>query len=237
MAEETTPSPAPTPTPTTSTTPPAANTTEARTPEGELKSLVGQAEAQAKPPVEISTKPPTETSAKAPEAYADFKVPEGYKLDADLVKEVTPLFKEMGLTQDAAQKLVDAYNKQAIAIAKRNEESVTQMRTEWRTEVGKDSELGPKLETVKADIGKALQIISRGDDSFIKSFRQAMDLTGAGDNPAIIRGFYRMAQHFVEGTPVAGSGPSPAGQTRNGEIRRPSAAAAMYPNLPTSSNN
>lgn len=143
----------------------------------------------------------------------------------------------MGLTQDAAQKLVDAYNKQAIAISKRNIDSVTNMRAEWRTEVGKDSELGPKLETVKADIGKALQIISRGDDAFIKSFREAMDKTGAGDHPAIIRGFYRMAQHFVEGTPVNGAGPSPAGQTRTGEIRRPTVASAIYPNLPSSSNN
>jgi len=46
-------------------------------------------------------------ATEAPESYA-FEAHEGKELDKDIVEEVTPLFKELGLSQDAAQKLVNA---------------------------------------------------------------------------------------------------------------------------------
>lgn len=45
---------------------------------------------------------------KAPEKY-EFKVPEGMTVDQALADKVSPLFKEVGLTQEQAQKLVDVY--------------------------------------------------------------------------------------------------------------------------------
>lgn len=50
---------------------------------------------------------PTVTEAKgAPETYADFKAPEGMQVNKDLVASFAPIAKELGLTQDAAQRLV-----------------------------------------------------------------------------------------------------------------------------------
>src|SRR5258708_29808480 len=36
----------------------------------------------------------------APEKYADFKLPDGYKMDETASKEVTAMFKELNLSQD-----------------------------------------------------------------------------------------------------------------------------------------
>src|SRR3974390_2103196 len=47
----------------------------------------------------------------APEAYADFSVPDGMELDGEVSKEAGTIFKELNLTQDQGQRLVDFYNK------------------------------------------------------------------------------------------------------------------------------
>jgi hypothetical protein len=56
-----------------------------------------------------------------------------------------------------------------------------------------------------------------------------MDYTGAGNNPAFIRAFFKLAERLVEGSHVTGKGPVQVRQ--DGTSGRPSAAAAMYPNL------
>ena len=43
-------------------------------------------------------------SQLAPETYADFTLPEGVELDTALLTDAAPLFKELGLTQEQAQK-------------------------------------------------------------------------------------------------------------------------------------
>lgn len=145
--------------------------------------------------------------------------------------EATPMFKELGLTQTQAQKLVDLYSKIQIANHKASMDAVTAMRSEWRDQVMK-SDLGPKLDAVKADIGKALTNVIK-DPVLIGDFKKAMDLTGAGDNPAFIKIFAKFADAVNEGTHVTGQAPSPLGQQATGRVERPSMAQAMYPNLPS----
>jgi hypothetical protein len=62
-----------------------------------------------------------------------------------------------------------------------------------------------------------------------------MDMTGAGDNPAFILTFYRLAQRQTEGSHVAGRGPSPGGQQRPGSADIRSPAQDLWPNLPSAS--
>lgn len=166
--------------------------------------------------------------APAPDAYVDFKVPEGYTLDKALVAEVGPIFKSMNLSQDQAQQLVDFYTKQSQAAVDRPHQEYAATRKAWQDEVKADPDIGPKLGEVKATIGRALAGL--GDPKLTSDFRQAMDLTGAGDHPAFIKAFYKLAQKATEGRPVNGSGPSPGGQ---GTQNRPTAAQALFPNLPS----
>lgn len=164
----------------------------------------------------------------APEKYETFKVPEGFTLDETVSAEASTLFKGMDLTQDEAQQLVDFYVKQTNEVADAPYKLYNDMREEWRGKVKADAEIGHKLPTVKATVSKAID--SLGDPTLAKDFREAMDLTGAGDNPAFIKAFYKLALRLTEGAHVSGTGPSTLGQKAPGAAPK-SAASAMYPNL------
>lgn len=182
--------------------------------------------------------PPKPTdSAKAPDAYTAFTPPEGYTLDPKAIEAATPIFKELGLTQDQAQKLVEFHSKQMIDAAKGPETAMTTMRNDWQAKAKSDPDMAKAvngnatgLDAVKLDMSRALNAI--GDPALAAEFKQAMDLTGAGDHPAFIKTFWKMAQFITEGKHVAGAQPSPHGQQAPGTTARPSAAQALYPNLP-----
>jgi len=167
----------------------------------------------------------------APSEYSEFKVPQGFELDKDVAGEATALFKKSGLTQTQAQELVDFYIKHTQASHNAPIEAWKATQDQWRSEINSDPEIGgSKLNGVKASLGKLYD--SLGDTTLTDAFREAMDFTGAGNNPAVIRLLYRVAQRLNEGGPVRGGGPSPDGQIRPG-AGAPSAAQAIYPNLPS----
>ena len=208
----------------------SGNSPEARTPDGTLKdqsSSLPSETSDAK-----STEPAAKPESSVPEKYT-FTAAEGKALDQSLVDKATPIFRELGLDQAAAQKLVDLYNSTLADRAQDGVKMVESMRAGWREQINKDPEMGGRLETILADIGRFKDTL---DPKTKAEFNSAMDLTGAGDHPAFLRAFWKLAQANIEGKPVTGAGPSPHGQTRPGENRRPSLASAMYPNLPTSSN-
>jgi len=169
-------------------------------------------------------------SEGAPEAYSEFKVPEGFMLDAEVSKEVGGLFKKMNLTQAQAQELIDFHVKTSNDAFNQPFETWRRMQAEWQKEVRADPVLGRNLQGVTNTISRAIDVVSKNNPQLAEGFRTAMDFTGAGNNPHFIRMFYEMAQMITEGGHVSGKGPSPAGQTQKGDI--PSAARAMYPNLP-----
>lgn len=175
---------------------------------------------------------------KAPDAYTDFTVPDGYQLDKALLDKVTPIFKELGLSQEAAQKLVSLQVERDIAAASGPQSAYETLRKDWQGKTLADTDIsaytnGDKsgIDAVKIDIGRALNVI--GDPALVSDFRAAMDLTGAGDHPAFVKALWRLAQHIGEGKPVSGKGPSPLGQKDPAKPSTPSAAQALYPNLPS----
>lgn len=209
---------------TTPTNPPLANDPAARTETGEI------IDRSATPPANTPAAEPKPEPAAAPDAYTDFSVPEGHTIDAAAIESATPLFRELGLSQDQAQKLVNFYSEQIGKINSENEGFMETMRTQWRTELQADKEIGGKLDQVKVDISRALDRLPEGIRT---DFKAAMDLTGAGDHPAVIKAMYSLAALVGEGSHVSGKGPTPEGQSRTGTAARPSAAQSMYPNLPS----
>lgn len=163
----------------------------------------------------------------APEKYSDFKLPEGVELSPEVVTEVSTLFKELGLSQANAQKLVDFHtstlSKTIEGIAKAPMDAWLAQKAEWKSQIKSDPEIGGKLAETRAAFGSALD--SLGDPKLVADFRKAMDLTGAGDNPAFIKVFVKMAERMSEGRRTDGG--KPPGGTK------PSAAQSMFPNLPS----
>jgi hypothetical protein len=197
------------PTTTTGTTPtgttPPANSADARTPDG---TLINQ--------------------APAPEPPAGGPPSDGYKFEGNLdpaaIEGASALFKELGLTQAQAQRLVDFQSSRDKVLA----EAVDTTRSAWRRATESDPEIGDKLDKVRTEIGRAMTHL---EPQLVQAFRAAMDFTGVGDNPDFIKAFYKFSQLINEGQHVSGAGPSREGQTQVGKSARPTQAAAMYPNL------
>lgn len=198
---------------------------------------------EVKPETNPETKPTTEIKLEegktalnqkseapqgAPEKYTDFKLPEGVKLEPKVLEEATAVFKGLNLSQEAAQSLVDFHAKQIATAVDAPFKAVTDLKTNWESSLkstyGKDIEPG----------GKVITSISRMIDTLpptiASGFREAMDLTLAGSNPAFVAAFYELSQRLSEGKTVKGSGPSPGGQIAPNAAPK-SIASAMYPHL------
>lgn len=175
----------------------------------------------------------TDKPAGAPDKY-DFKATEGSpQLDARTIAEVEPIFRELGLDNAQGQRLVDFYNKKMgdlVTAQKANDKAVIEATNEkYMTALKADPDIGGKLDQVKADIGRAYDVL--GNPKLVEAFKTAMSDSPEGNNPMFVKMLHAFAAKLIEGKPVVGARPSVHGQTPSGQSDRPSIAAAMYPNL------
>lgn len=208
----------------TPTEAPAPNTPEARTEDGTIK------DQSTTTTTTTETKPEVKPETKAPETYADFTMPEGRTINKEALGEATTLFRELGLSQESAQKLIDFATKNQISTENAGQTAYNAMREGWRSEVLKDTTLstGTDLKPeVKQSIGRAIDSLGT---ELGPQFRQILDISGLGDNPTVVKAMYEMSKFVTEGRPVVGGGPSPAGQ-KSPDAKPPSIASAMFPKL------
>ena len=186
---------------------------------------------------ETKTEAKTEPG-KVPEKY-DLKAPEGYEIDPKMVEEFTPIAKELGLTNEQAQKLADVWNKHSIESAEAPYKAYEEFRTKGREEIVKDPALGDGKDNLKPEVRTNISKVydAIGDAKLIEAFKADMDLTGSGDRPSFVRVMNAVGKLLSEGTLVKGSGASPLGQTSSGNAAKPSAAQALYPNNPSSARS
>src|SRR5712664_1533093 len=236
MADEPSPSSTGATTTTTGTTTTLADgsaTATGQTSESSFIDSVGTKPAT-EPAVVDASKPEDKPATGAPEKYEAWTAPEGYELDAGLVEEVSPIFKELGLTQEQSQKLVDFYSKHSLAAADASLKAFTDMRAEWRQSMKTDDTLS-KLADSSGNFGPRsplVDTVNRALDGLqnpklVADFKDAMNLTGAGDNPAFVRVLHALASQVTEGTSYPTGGPVQS------KSSRPSPGAAMYPHLPS----
>jgi len=153
-------------------------------------------------------------------------VPEGAVLDKEAFGKFSEIAKAANMPLAVAQQLTDLYASVSKAESSKNLEAWKTTLTGWETEVKADREVGgSNLDTVKTTISKVLDNPALTDPKF----REALDVTGGGSNPAVIRTLYRWAKALTEGAAVQAGGPSPDAGKREAVPR--TAAAALYPNL------
>lgn len=214
------------------------NDPAARNPDGTIKdpalttSATSTTESKTEPkPAEAKpadAKPPAEG---VPEKY-EFKAPEGYEIDPKFAEEASGVFKDLGLTQAQATKLTEMYTAKVLEASNAPMKAYEDMRATWRNEVVSDKDLGNGKDDIRPEVKASIATaIDSLPPKVAESFREAMTMTGAGDNPAFIRAFYELSKTFNEGKPVTAGKPAPV--TRPGAPASP--AQAMYPNLPSSS--
>src|SRR5215831_2110823 len=188
-----------------SSTPPASQETKppetTTTPSTETKPTETKAPDAPKDSKSLLNEKSPETGA--PDKYEDFKVPEGFTLDGEVASEASALFKKANISQAHAQELVDFYVKNAKQAFEQPFNAYMEKRQEWRDQINADTTIGgSKLNGVKVSIGRLID--SFGDAKVAEAFRDAMDFTGAGDNPAVVRGLFELSKRLTEGTAVRG---------------------------------
>lgn len=152
----------------------------------------------------------------APESY-EFKAPEGVQFDYTVIGAFSEVAKELNLSQDQAQKVLD---KMAPVIAARQAEQFHAARTEWAEAAKTDKEFGG--EKLAENLGTAKKAL----DAFATpELRTLLEESGLGNHPEVIRVFYRAGKAISEDRFVAGQ----AGKTNQGDARRLYAASNMNP--------
>lgn len=197
----------------------------------------GQATTTAPTSTSSNTSDPNAPAPAAPATYSEFKAPDGVTFSPAVIESASSVFKELGLNQSQAQKLVDFYAAQQSAgdkaVTDRYAKAVEDQKTEWYNEVMKDPKIGPNIDSLKIGIGRMFDSI--GDPKLVNDFKADLERTGMTNNPSLVRMMIKLSSYFTEGTHVSGTNPSPFGTARpNGSAPR-TGASAMYPNLPTSS--
>lgn len=149
--------------------------------------------------------PASETpEPRTPESYK-ITLPEGMTVDEGALAEFTKLAAEGNFTDEQAQSLVDLYTGVQKSFIEETTKSFVQTRDEWRGQIKADKELGgDNLQQTQTVLARAVE--TYGDDEA----RKAFNMTGAGDNPGIVRMIYRMAKALSEGTQVVAPSGAPA---------------------------
>ena len=166
---------------------------------------------------------PPADDATAPETY-ELKPPEGFeKLDEESVALATPVFKELGLTNDQANKLMPVAGKFAERIiAQQNQaimDEVQTTRKAWAEEAQNDPEIGgAKFEETKALSAKALDALGYPKGSPFRSF---LTDSGLGNHPEMIRAMRKVGELVSEDGDFV--------RSNAGAQSKPDRLATLYP--------
>lgn len=206
-------------------TPPAADPAKpgadpAPAPSGDpsaAKTLLTQGDEPAK--ADPAKEPAKPSAPVIPEKY-EFKVPEGVQIDNAFVDVMTPVFKDLGLTQEQVNKLVEPYTKYGTELETKREADFQR----WMKDSA-ESNIAAARKEWGNDFDGNLKVAQRGlARIFGAEGKRLLDETGLGNHPEFLKAFFAVGKMIQEDTP-------PIGQQPTG--RKPS-AAVLYPNTPGS---
>lgn len=128
-------------------------------------------------------------SQGAPEQYADFKMPEGFTLEGEVKEKVTGLFRELNLSQENAQKLIDYATERDLANKEAMLNDLAARRKEWRSTLRARPNFEADLALARKGM-KALVQTPEGAELFKDSWMS--------DHPAVFDMFVRAGKLVAE---------------------------------------
>ena len=145
-----------------------------------------------------------EKNPVAPEKY-ELVTPEGFEqLDHGLLDQFTPIAKEIGLTNEQAQKLANLYGKQLMQTNEMQEQEFFKQRKAWVDELKNDPEFGAgNDDTFKASVGKAQLALKQFGSPELSQYLQQ---SGLGDNVYLVKAFAKIGAAMGEDGFVDGNG-------------------------------
>lgn len=140
------------------------------------------------------------SSQQAQEVVYEFEIPQGVEVDQARLDQFKGLAKELGLTADAAKKVV------AMEVARVQQAAEQHLKTitGWADTVKADKEIGgDKLAENLVVARKAIERFGTPE------LRDVLEATGLGSHPEVVRAFFRAGlaireDGFVSGAPAGG---------------------------------
>lgn len=135
----------------------------------------------------------TDEPQGAPEAYADFTLPEGLDMDAGTLDAFKGLAKELNISQESAQKLVDLQSTLATKQMEQMQEAVAKQSQDWANQVYNDPELGgANFEKNAESAAKVIQAFGP------QGLRQLLSDSGLGNNPLMFKFCHSISKAISE---------------------------------------
>ncbi|AHI37369.1 endoprotease [Klebsiella pneumoniae] len=135
----------------------------------------------------------------APEKY-EFKPAEGQELDTAALEQFEPIARELNLTNEQAQKMVDLYGTKIMPMVQKQQADAWQAQTEeWAATVKADKEIGG--DKLMANLGVA----QRALDTFgTPALKEYLNGTGLGNHPELVKAFVKVGKAMSEDGVVTG---------------------------------
>ncbi|MBA8045632.1 peptidase [Citrobacter freundii] len=134
----------------------------------------------------------------APEKY-EFQAAEGVELDTEALKEFEPVAREMNLTNEQAQKLVDVYPKILAGVQQRQVEAWQQTTEQWAADVKADKEIGG--DKLTSNLSAAQRALAQFGTPELKEYLEG---TGLGNHPELVKAFVKVGKAMSEDKVVTG---------------------------------
>jgi hypothetical protein len=145
--------------------------------------------------------------------YEPFKLPEGVAVDPESLATATELFRTSSLDQEQAQKFIDLAVSREQAAARKGVQAFVDLQNRWVSEIKADPDIGGNR--LAASLASASRAIDR---LAVPGLREALNLTGAGNHPAVVRAFVRLGQMISEDRFLPGRDAAPAASRSPAEV-------------------
>lgn len=136
----------------------------------------------------------------APEKY-EFKPAEGQELDTAALEQFEPIARELNLSNEQAQKMVDLYGTKILPMVQQQQAEARQKTTEqWAADVKADKEIGG--DKLTANLSAAQRALDLFGSPALKEYLEG---TGLGNHPELVKTFIKIGKAMSEDGMVDGS--------------------------------
>jgi hypothetical protein len=131
------------------------------------------------------------------EVNYDFKMPENMQLDEELAGELKEFAKEKNLSAEEAQKLVDL----GVKMREKEASAYQDVQKQWVEQIKADQEIGG------AQLEENIAVAKKALDAFgTPELKGLLNSTGFGNNPEVVRAFYKIGKAISEDKLIVGEG-------------------------------
>ena len=139
----------------------------------------------------------------ATDSYADFNLPEGIQPDTAMLEKAIPVFKDLGLTQEQAQKLVDLRAEQVQAETEQAVTSHNELIEQWLSDAKNDKQIGGD------NWDQSLKLSQNAVNKFgTPEFKTLLNDYGIGNHPEMIRVMANIGKLLDEDSPGSDNAPA-----------------------------